>query len=258
MSHPSHFQAILRESRPSSGFLDFPVCISSHLSFRTLIARIVCGSYLSLMGFSASVSAKDTYMGRELADVMGPGGMDWLERDNRESEERVSELIAAMALKPGMQVADIGAGSGLLSRMMSPKVLPGGTIHAVDIQQEMLDRLSKQSAAAGIKNIKPILGTTVSTKLKPASVDVALMVDVYHEFNNPLVMLKNISDALKKGGTSVLVEYRGEDPNVPIREQHKMTLKQIKKEFGRKELGLQWLRVDSRLPRQHIVFFEKR
>lgn len=208
-------------------------------------------------GLLAGSSAK-TYMGRELADVMGPGGIDWLERDSRESEEKLTLLIAALPLKPGMQVADIGAGSGVITRMMAPKVLPGGTVFAVDIQQEMLDRLMQQNEKAGIKNVKTVLGGMKSPKLPPASLDLVLMVDVYHEFSYPFEMLKSISEALKKGGLLALVEYRGEDPKVPIKAEHKMTVAQIRKEFGRKELNLQFVRVDSSLPRQHLVFFKRR
>lgn len=210
---------------------------------------------------TTSLLARDnskTYMGRELADVMGPGGIEWLERENREAEERLSILVSALPLKPGMQVADLGAGSGVITRMMAPKVLPGGTIYAVDIQQEMLDRLTEQNKKSGVKNIKTILGTIKSPKLPPASIDLVLMVDVYHEFSHPFEMMKSTSEALKKGGWVALVEYRGEDPKVPIKEDHKMTLAQIRKELGRKELNLQFVRVDNSLPRQHLVLFKKR
>ncbi len=210
---------------------------------------------------STGLLARDnskTYMGRELADVMGPAGIEWLERENREAEERLSILVSALPLKPGMQVADLGAGSGVITRMMAPKVLPGGTIHAVDIQQEMLDRLTQQNEKAGIKNIKTVLGSIKSPKLPSASIDLVLMVDVYHEFSHPFEMMKSTSEALKKGGWVALVEYRGEDPKVPIKADHKMTLAQIRKELGRKELNLEFVRVDNSLPRQHLVFFKKR
>ncbi len=210
---------------------------------------------------STGLLARDnskTYMGRELADVMGPAGIEWLERENREAEERLSILVSALPLKPGMQVADLGAGSGVIARMMAPKVLPGGTIHAVDIQQEMLDRLTQQNEKAGIKNIKTVLGSIKSPKLPADSIDLVLMVDVYHEFSHPFEMMKSTSEALKKGGWVALVEYRGEDPKVPIKTDHKMTLAQIRKELGRKELNLEFVRVDDRLPRQHLVFFTTR
>jgi ubiquinone/menaquinone biosynthesis C-methylase UbiE len=199
-----------------------------------------------------------TYMGRELADVMGPGGMEWLERENREAEERLSILLAALPLKPGMHVADLGAGSGVITRMMAPKVLPGGMVYAVDIQQPMLDRLQQLNEKAGIKNIKTVLGDIKSPKLPPGSIDLVLMVDVYHEFSHPFEMMKSTSEALKKGAWVALVEYRGEDPKVPIKANHKMTLAQIRKELSRKELKLEFVRVDNSLPRQHLVFFRRR
>jgi len=199
-----------------------------------------------------------TYMGRPLADVMGPAGIEWLERENREAEERLSILVSALPLKPGMQIADLGAGSGVITRMMAPRVLPGGTVYAVDIQKEMLNRLEQQNEKAGIRNIKTVLGTFKSPKLPPDSIDLVLMVDVYHEFSHPFEMMKSTSEALKKGGWMAIVEYRGEDPKVPIKADHKMTLAQIRKEMGQKELNLEFVRVDNRLPRQHLVLFKKR
>lgn len=197
------------------------------------------------------------YMGRPIAEVMGAGGVDWLERDEREEEERLSLLIKALDLKPGMKVADIGAGSGTISRLMAPRVLPKGTVFAVDIQKEMLAALTQKAKKDGILNITPILGHVDRSELPPQSVDLAIMVDVYHELSHPYEMMKDLSRILKPGGILALVEYRGEDPKVPIKELHKMTLAQIKKELGLKEFGLSFKRVDTRLPRQHLVFFEK-
>jgi ubiquinone/menaquinone biosynthesis C-methylase UbiE len=157
-----------------------------------------------------------------------------------------------------MHVADLGAGSGVITRMIAPKILPGGIVHAVDIQQAMLDRLKELNEKAGVKNIKTVLGGMKSPKLPPGSIDLVLMVDVYHEFSHPFEMMKSTSEALKKGGWVALVEYRGEDPKVPIKANHKMTLTQIRKEMKRKELNLEFVRVDNRLPRQHLVFFRKR
>lgn len=215
--------------------------------------------FSSVLGFPPGAAAvQKTYMGRKLADVMGPAGIAWLERDQRESEERISLLVKALQLNPGMQVADIGAGSGTISRLMAPEVLPGGTVFAVDIQQEMLDRLVKEARARGLTNIQAIRSTDQSVALQPDSIDLALMVDVYHEFSYPFEMLQSLSAALKKGGILALVEYRGEDPKVPIKAEHKMTLAQIRKEFSRKELHLEWTRVDTRLPRQHLVFFTRK
>ncbi len=224
------------------------------------IIRRLCSllfAVLSMTGPSALQAGPQSYMGRELAAVMGPGGIDWLERESRESEEKISQLIKTLPLKPGMNVADIGAGSGTLSRLMAPALIPGGTVLAVDIQKEMLDALLKKAKAQGIKNIKPVLGTDKDPKLAAASIDLVLMVDVYHEFSHPFEMLLAISKALRPGSILALVEYRGEDLKLAIKAEHKMTLEQIKKEFSLPELKLKWKALDSSLPRQHLVFFTK-
>ena len=151
------------------------------------------------------------YLGREIAHVMGFAGAPWLERRSREKEERLSVLVKSLDLKPGMVVADIGAGSGVISALMAEKVGPTGKVIAVDVQQKMLDRLKKRMAGLGIKNVVPHKGTQKSPKLKPGSVDLALMVDVYHEFVWPYEMTFELCKALKPGGRLVFVEYRKED-----------------------------------------------
>jgi ubiquinone/menaquinone biosynthesis C-methylase UbiE len=198
-----------------------------------------------------------SYFGREIASVMGYSGVEWLERDSREQEEHLSKLIQTLPLKPGMVVADIGAGSGVIAQRIAPKVAPKGGVFAVDIQKKMLRRLIKKAKAAGITNIKPVLGSIRSPKLKASSVDLAIMVDVYHELSHPLEMMQSLSRALKPGGLVVLVEYRAEDPEVPIKKLHKMSLAQIKKELSTPPLGLKFVKVDQRLPRQHVVFYRK-
>ncbi|MFW7380004.1 MAG: class I SAM-dependent methyltransferase [Oligoflexus sp.] len=197
------------------------------------------------------------YMGREIAKVMGFAGMQWLERESREKEEAISQMVAALPLKAGMQLADIGAGSGVIAFEMARKVMPGGKVFAVDIQVEMLRRLQEQVKKKGIRNIKPVLGGVEDPKLAKESVDLALMVDVYHELSHPYEMMLALSRALKSGGWLVLVEYRGEDPKVPIKELHKMTLEQLRKETSLPEFSLRWDRVDARLPLQHMVFLRK-
>jgi precorrin-6B methylase 2 len=198
------------------------------------------------------------YMGREIAHVMGYAGIDWLERPERESEEHLTQLVESLKLTPGMVVADIGAGSGLISVMMSKKVGATGTVLAVDIQDEMLSVLSKRMKQLKITNVKPVRGTEQSPQLKAGSVDLALMVDVYHEFRYPYEMLSEIAKALKPNGRVVFVEFRLEDPNVPIKLLHKMTEAQVKREAGRPELGLRWVETIAVLPRQHVIIFEKR
>jgi len=197
------------------------------------------------------------YMGREIARVMGYVGVDWLERPNREKQEKLSLLVKSLKLKPGMVVADIGAGSGVVSFLLSEQVGPRGRVIAVDVQQKMLNRLAKRMKQLGVKNVKPYKGTAKSPKLKPGSVDLALFVDVYHEFEYPWEMMRDISKALKPGGRAVFVEYRKEDPTVPIKEIHKMSEAQVKKEISQPAFGLTYVRTIGVLPRQHIIVFTK-
>ncbi|REJ88855.1 MAG: methyltransferase domain-containing protein [Planctomycetota bacterium] len=197
------------------------------------------------------------YMGREIARVMGHQGIYWLERPEREREEKLSLLIESLELEPGMVVADIGAGSGVISVLVAEEVGEEGTVLAVDIQQEMLDALAVKCKELGIENIEPVLGTNKSPRLKPETVDLVFMVDVYHEFDFPYEMLLEISRALKPGGRVAFVEYRMEDPDVPIKLVHKMSEEQVKREASLPEFGLRWLKTVDKLPRQHVVIFEK-
>lgn len=197
------------------------------------------------------------YMGREIAHVMGFAGADWLERSSREEEERLTLLVRSVRLRPGDVVADIGAGSGVISMRMAELLLPDGKVLAVDVQQEMLERLRENCREYGFRNIEPVKGTETSTGLKPASVDMAIMVDVYHEFEYPWEMMKDISAALKPGGRVIFVEYRKEDPTVPIKEVHKMSMAQVRKEIEQPEFGLKWTETVHVLPRQHILIFTK-
>jgi len=197
------------------------------------------------------------YMGREIAHVMGFAAAPWLERPEREREEQLSKMVGSLKLKPGMVVADIGAGSGVISVKLARAVSPGGKVLAVDIQEEMLNLLSKKVEQLGIENIEPVLGTIRSPRLPEGSVDLALMVDVYHEFSHPHEMLGSIARALKPGGRVVFVEFRKEDPEVPIKLVHKMTEAQVKREASRPEHGLRWKETIGVLPWQHVVVFER-
>jgi ubiquinone/menaquinone biosynthesis C-methylase UbiE len=196
------------------------------------------------------------YMGREIAHVMGHQAADWLERPERDEEEHTEKLVEQLKLKPGDVVADIGAGTGYFSRRFAPIVGDTGAVLAVEIQQEMLDLLTNKMAALKITNVKPVLGTITDPKLPPASVDLVFMVDVYHEFDHPFEMMDNISRSLKPGGRVVFVEFRGEDPKVPIKEVHKMTEAQVKKEMAVHPLT--WVETIGVLPRQHIIVFKKK
>jgi precorrin-6B methylase 2 len=198
------------------------------------------------------------YMGREIAHVMGYQGIDWLERPERETEEHLTQLVDLLKLTPGMVVADIGAGSGVISIKMADKVKPSGTVLAVDIQEEMLSVLAKRCKQLGITNVKPVRGTEKSPNLKPGTVDLAIMVDVYHEFRYPYEMLSAISKALKPGGRVAFVEYRKEDPNVPIKLVHKMTEAQVKREAAEPTLELAHVETIEALPWQHVIIFERR
>lgn len=197
------------------------------------------------------------YFGREIAMVMGYQAADWLERPEREEEERLSLLVKELKLKPGHVVADIGAGSGVITIMMARKVGKSGKVYAVDIQPQMLQLLGDKLANLGIKNIERVLCTDKSPKLPAESIDLALMVDVYHEFEFPFETILELSKALKPGGRVAFVEYRGEDPDVPIKLVHKMTEAQVKKEIEQPEFGLKWKETIKSLPRQHIVIFER-
>jgi ubiquinone/menaquinone biosynthesis C-methylase UbiE len=194
------------------------------------------------------------YQGREIAQVMGFDGAPWLERADREQEERPDLLVEELHLEPGMTVADIGAGSGYLSRRMAAAVSPG-VVYAVDVQPQMVEILKNLSSQPGMKNIVPRLATDADVGLNAGSVDLAIMVDVYHELAFPFEVMQSVVRALKPGGRVVLVEYRGEDPKIPIKTLHKMTEKQARLELRR--FPLRWERTSERLPVQHILVFRK-
>ncbi len=196
------------------------------------------------------------FMGREIAHVMGHQAADWLERPEREEEEKTDVMIEALKFREGEIVADIGCGSGYISRRIAKKIGATGIIYGVDIQQEMLDLLAKRMAMFRIGNVKPILGETTDPKLPPESCDTMMMVDVYHEFDQPFEMMANMVKALKKGGRIVFVEFRKEDPNVPIKEVHKMSVEQVKKEMALQPL--EYVETIEVLPIQHIIVFRKK
>ena len=195
------------------------------------------------------------YMGREIAYVMGFEGIGWLERSQREKEENVSNLVQNMGINPNDTIADIGAGSGYHVFRMAP-LAKRGLVYAVDIQTEMLMAIETTKEKNKIKNIKTILGSEKSVYLPKNSVDKILMVDVYHEFSFPIEMINSIKSALKPYGQLFLIEYRGEDPNVPIKTIHKMTEKQAVKEM--EAAGFKLKRNINNLPWQHCMVFVKK
>jgi ubiquinone/menaquinone biosynthesis C-methylase UbiE len=194
------------------------------------------------------------YMGRQIADVMSHRGADWLERPDRERQQRTDLLIRALDLKPTDVVADVGAGSGYFVFRMLPLV-PQGKVLAVDIQPEMLEIIEKRKQQEKALHVETVLGTEKSPNLPANSVDVVLMVDAYHEFAYPREMMEEVVLALRPGGRLVLVEYKAEDPSVPIRPLHKMTLVQAKKEIA--ATGLRFRHTKDILPQQHLIVFEK-
>jgi SAM-dependent methyltransferase len=196
------------------------------------------------------------YMGREIAYVMGHEAADWLERSEREEEERTDLLIRALKVRPGDVIADIGAGTGYHARRLAPKVAPNGRVYAVDIQPEMLTLLSNKMAELSITNVVPVLGTIANPKLPAQTVDLVLMVDVYHEFSEPFEMIEAICRSLKPAGRVVFVEFRAEDPKVPIKAVHKMSEAQVKKEMSVQPL--EWVETVNVLPWQHIVIFKRK
>ena len=193
------------------------------------------------------------YMGREIAQIMGYQGAAWLERESREAEERTDILLRALNLKKGMVVADIGAGTGYLSRRMADSVGLQGTVYAVDVQSEMIGKL--KSLAKNHPNIKPVLSEPNHVKLAANSIDLAILVDVYHELAFPYEVSQSILAALKPNGKLVLVEYRAEDSKVPIKAIHKMTQAQVIKEIT--VLPFKWHNTVTSLPWQHVVIFTK-
>lgn len=195
------------------------------------------------------------YQGREIAHVMGHSGAAWLERPEREQEERPDLAIPALKLRTGDAVADIGAGTGYFSWRLALAVGATGRVYAVEIQQEMLDDLGKAMSSRGVTNVIPTLGTITAPGLPKDSIDLAIMVDVYHEFSEPFEMMQAICASLKPGGRVAFVEYRAEDPTVPIKPLHKMSEAQLRKEMAAHPL--QYVETITSLPRQHVVIFRR-
>lgn len=199
--------------------------------------------------------APGTFMGRPIADVMSFQGADWLFRDSREAEEQPERMLDALKIKAGDTVADVGAGAGYTSLRLARRVGPTGTVLATDVQPQMLRMLAQNAKAAGVRNIKPILCTATDPKLPENQVDLALMVDVYHECSDPVATLAGLRKGLKTGGRLVLVEFRGEDPEVPIKPEHKMTVAQVRLELEAN--GFRFKEKFDFLPWQHILVFEE-
>jgi ubiquinone/menaquinone biosynthesis C-methylase UbiE len=193
--------------------------------------------------------------GRQIAGVMGIGGADWLVRSERESEEAPDTALDAIGIRKGSVVADIGAGVGYFTWRLAERAGPAGKVYANDIQPAMLERLKKNMTARGLANVETVLGTEDDPRLPPDRIDLVLLVDVYHEFSEPQKMLQRIRQSLKADGRLVLLEYRKEDPTIPIRAEHKMSVQEVKAEVEPE--GYRLDKTLEVLPRQHILIFRK-
>ena len=193
--------------------------------------------------------------GRTYAHVMGAAGADWLTRPEREAEEQPDRALDLIGIATDSTIADVGAGNGYITWRLAQRAGPKGKVYAVDIQREMLDMLRKNMRDRKIVNVEPILGAFDDPKLPAGAIDLIILVDVYHEFSEPQKMVRKMRESLKPDGRLVLLEYRGEDPAVPIRPEHKMTVQQVKAELEPEGLRLDKLMDD--LPRQHILIFRK-
>lgn len=191
--------------------------------------------------------------GRRIAPVMGWQGADWLERSEREQEESPDVAVRLLQIPPGASVADIGAGSGYITLLLSAAVGPTGRVFANDLQPQMIEILRRRLASQNVTNVTLVQGSVDDPNLSPASVDLALMVDVYHELSRPQAMLQKLRTALKPGGRLALLEYRKEDPAIPIKFEHKMSIQEAKAELEAE--GFKLSKVDESLPRQHILIF---
>jgi ubiquinone/menaquinone biosynthesis C-methylase UbiE len=214
--------------------------------------RAIC---LFLLAASAFAQGQHPISGRKYAGVMGAAGADWLVRPERAEEEQPDKAIALLGIARGATVADIGAGNGYMTWRLAERVGPTGKVFANDIQSEMLEMLRRNMQQRKLRNVETVLGTYDDPRLPPNSLDLVILVDVYHEFSEPQKMLRRIRESLKSDGRLVLLEYRAEDPAVPIRPEHKMTVAQVKTELEPE--GYHVDRVLEDLPRQHILIFQK-
>lgn len=219
--------------------------------------RYTLATLIVLVALPVCGLAADTHpiTGRRYAGVMGVGGAQWLERSERENEEHPKAAVRLLDLKPGMIVADVGAGSGYYSELISKQIGPNGKVYATDIQPGMISLLRERIARSNLTNVEPLLSTATDSRLPDAAVDMILLVDVYHEFSEPQQMLRQLRAALKPGGLLVLLEFRKEDPNVPIRPEHKMSIAEVRAELEPE--GFHFDKVLPDLPWQHMLFFRK-
>lgn len=221
----------------------------------SLAAAIIVSATATAGLLSQEVPGVHPVSGRQYARPMGVAGAPWLDREERESEEAPARALKIMAVAPGATVADIGAGSGYFTERLARLVGPAGRVYACDIQQGMLDLIARRVARERLGNVTIVRGEPANPRLAAASIDLALMVDVYHELGDPQTVLRHVRAALKANGRLVLIEYKGEDPTIPILPSHKMTVAQAKLEVEHE--GFVLATADSSLPRQHVLIFAK-
>jgi len=229
-----------------------PVNKGSGIVYPGSMRKAVCGLLLLLHSL-AWAQGVHPISGRKYAGVMGANGAGWLVRPERETEEHPDAALDAIGIARGSTVADVGAGAGYMTWRMAERVGPSGKVYANDIQPNMLDLLRQNMEQRKLTNVETVLGAIDDPKLPAAAIDLVLLVDVYHEFSEPQKMLRHIRESLKADGRLVLLEYRAEDPNVPIRPEHKMTVEQAKLEVEAE--GYRLDKVLESLPRQHILIF---
>ena len=233
------------------------VVLTDFPSSKRLIRRSL--GILGLLIYSIPINAtlfaqtEHPVTGRKIAPVMGMGGADWLERPEREWEESPEQMLDALGLRAGQTVADVGAGVGYLTLRIAKRIGPSAKVYGVDVQREMLVRLRKNAAKAKLSNVEPVLGTENDPRLPPGQIDLILMVDVYHELSQPQAMLQNMKKALSPDGRLVLVEYRKEDPSIPIRLEHKMSAVEVQTEVEAEGYRLE--KTVKTLPRQNVFIF---
>jgi len=226
-----------------------------HTRFAALCtALVLVGSALALAQPFTSPGVHPI-SGRRYAQTMSYLGADWLDRSERVQEEEPDQALDALKLAVGSTVADVGAGSGYMTVKMARRVGPTGRVYANDIQPQMLSMLRQRLDREKLANVDLVLGTFDDPRLPASTIDLILMVDVYHEFSQPQAMLRRMKESLKPGGRLVLLEYRKEDPSIPIRPDHKMSVAEAKMEVEAE--GFTLSNVDERLPRQHILVFTK-
>jgi ubiquinone/menaquinone biosynthesis C-methylase UbiE len=220
-------------------------------SNRLLAASLLAAAFGAIV--AAQAPGVHPVSGRRFAPVMGYQGAPWLERSEREEEEAPDIALNVLKIARGATVADIGAGSGYITVRLAARVGPAGRVFANDVQPQMLNLLARRLNSSKITNVTLVEGTFEDPKLPPGAIDLAIMVDVYHELSQPQAMLRHLRDSLKPGGRLVLLEYRKEDPTVPIKPEHKMSVAEAKMEIEAE--GFTLSKVDEALPRQHILIF---